>query len=162
MTSVFSAPQMKLEDLPSHAYEQIPEEIRHQFSTTRLMCSKESLETGKLRIYTYDGFNEREMALFSIGGAVQSDTGSSPGPDAADCFVATAVYGNIDAPEVQTLRDFRDNVLSNYKLGQKFIDFYYGGAGQKTASFIENKTPQLIKPIRKSLDKIVSWYENKK
>lgn len=41
------------------------------------------------------------------------------------CYIATAVYGSYDCPQVWTLRRFRDNVLSRYGLGRRFIKTYY-------------------------------------
>ena len=41
------------------------------------------------------------------------------------CYVATAVYGSYDCPEVWTLRRYRDNTLSRHIFGRIFIRFYY-------------------------------------
>ena len=41
------------------------------------------------------------------------------------CYVATAVYGSYDCPEVWTLRRFRDNVLAKTWYGRLFIRLYY-------------------------------------
>jgi hypothetical protein len=41
------------------------------------------------------------------------------------CYIATAVYGDYDAPEVLVLRKFRDQVLKKYILGRTFIKIYY-------------------------------------
>lgn len=41
------------------------------------------------------------------------------------CYIATAVYGSYDCPEVWTLRRFRDNVLSRTWHGRLFIRIYY-------------------------------------
>ena len=41
------------------------------------------------------------------------------------CYVATAVYGSYDCPEVWTLRRFRDNVLARTWYGRLFIHLYY-------------------------------------
>ena len=41
------------------------------------------------------------------------------------CYIATAVYGSYDCPEVWTLRRFRDYVLGASWYGQTFIKFYY-------------------------------------
>lgn len=41
------------------------------------------------------------------------------------CFIATAVYGTDEHFDLIVLRSFRDNFLSNYRLGKKFIEFYY-------------------------------------
>lgn len=41
------------------------------------------------------------------------------------CYVATAVYGSYDGPEVWTLRRYRDNMLSKTWYGRAFIYLYY-------------------------------------
>lgn len=41
------------------------------------------------------------------------------------CYIATAVYGSYDAPEVLVLRKFRDEVLKQSALGRIFIKTYY-------------------------------------
>lgn len=41
------------------------------------------------------------------------------------CYVATAVYGSYDCPEVWTLRRFRDNTLAESWYGRAFIHTYY-------------------------------------
>jgi hypothetical protein len=41
------------------------------------------------------------------------------------CFIATAVYGNYNHPDVNIFRGFRDNVLQQCSLGRKFIAWYY-------------------------------------
>ena len=43
----------------------------------------------------------------------------------SNCFIATATFGDYDHPVVLRLRQFRDQVLGNRKLGRSFIDFYY-------------------------------------
>lgn len=40
------------------------------------------------------------------------------------CFIATAVYGGYDMPQVRLLRAFRDQRLSS-ELGQRIVGFYY-------------------------------------
>ena len=41
------------------------------------------------------------------------------------CYIATAVYGSYDCPEVWTLRRFRDYTLANTWYGRAFIRTYY-------------------------------------
>ena len=41
------------------------------------------------------------------------------------CYIATAVYGSYDAPQVLTLRRFRDERLKKTALGRLFIRVYY-------------------------------------
>lgn len=54
------------------------------------------------------------------------------------CFVLTACYGTYDAPTVLVFRQFRDNHLAQYKLGRRFISWYYTH-GPSWANAIENK-----------------------
>lgn len=62
------------------------------------------------------------------------------------CFIATEVYQNIDAPEVDILRKFRDETLYKYKTGEYFIDLYYLYS-PKVATFISYNS-YLRLPIR--------------
>ena len=41
------------------------------------------------------------------------------------CYVATAVYGSYDCPQVWTLRRYRDDTLSKSRIGRAFIQCYY-------------------------------------
>lgn len=45
--------------------------------------------------------------------------------DGGGCFIATAVYGDYNAPEVIELRDFRDTVLMKNFLGKILVRIYY-------------------------------------
>ena len=49
---------------------------------------------------------------------------TEPAPQGG-CYVATAVYGSYDCPEVWTLRRYRDDILAKTYLGRKFIQLYY-------------------------------------
>ncbi len=44
------------------------------------------------------------------------------------CFIATAAYGSYLDPNVQVLRDFRDNVLLKTWAGRKFVKLYYANS----------------------------------
>ena len=41
------------------------------------------------------------------------------------CYVATAVFGSYDCPQVWTLRRYRDNILAETWYGRAFIHSYY-------------------------------------
>ena len=45
--------------------------------------------------------------------------------DKTNCFIATAAYGTQFAPQLDILRDFRDQILMNSEAGRDFIHFYY-------------------------------------
>lgn len=44
---------------------------------------------------------------------------------AGGCYIATAVYGSYDCPQVWTLRRYRDNILAGTWCGRLFVAFYY-------------------------------------
>lgn len=72
------------------------------------------------------------------------------------CFVATAVFGDYNCPEVLKLRSFRDRFLVNSSLGRKFIDFYYknGPSWAKSVKeklFIKNLIRLLLKLLTSQL-----------
>lgn len=46
-------------------------------------------------------------------------------PSVGACFVLTACYGSEDAPTVYAFRNFRDDHLTRYSLGRRFIGWYY-------------------------------------
>ena len=48
-----------------------------------------------------------------------------PEPKPDGCYVATAVYGSYDCPEVWTLRRYRDDTLAETWYGRAFIRTYY-------------------------------------
>ena len=58
-------------------------------------------------------------------GYQQYGGGSDPGSGGGSCYVATAVYGSYDCPEVWTLRRYRDYTLAESWYGRAFIRTYY-------------------------------------
>ncbi len=76
------------------------------------------------------------------------------------CFVATAVYGSSKAYEVILFRRFRDQILSNSRLGCWFISWYYCN-GMNMATLVA-KNP-LLKHIAKMglnclANSLKKWY----
>jgi hypothetical protein len=45
--------------------------------------------------------------------------------DDKHCFIATAAFGSMMAPEVQSFRDFRNHYLMTNSVGRAFVKFYY-------------------------------------
>ena len=75
------------------------------------------------------------------------------------CYVATAVYGSYDCPEVWTLRRFRDKTLAETCFGRMFIRFYYAVSPVAVKYFGNTK---LFKNLfRKPLDKFVNFLNRK-
>ena len=56
---------------------------------------------------------------------IQAQWIAESAPAKAGCYVATAVYGSYDCPEVWTLRRFRDHTLAKSWYGRLFIRLYY-------------------------------------
>lgn len=59
------------------------------------------------------------------GQSVPVQAPSSSSSSGGGCYVATAVYGSYDCPQVWTLRRFRDYTLSKTWYGRAFIRTYY-------------------------------------
>lgn len=70
------------------------------------------------------------------------------------CYVATAVYGSYDCPEVWTLRRFRDQVLGKTVLGRAFTRAYYAISPGMVRHF--GKTAAFKAFFRKRLDRLVA------
>ena len=75
---------------------------------------------------------------FEIPSEKETSTSSSGG-----CYVATAIYGSYDCPEVWTLRRYRDYTLAETWYGRTFIRFYYA------------TSPTLVKWFGKT-----NWFKN--
>ena len=74
----------------------------------------ESLEIPKLEPYSPP---QKPVPLYNESS--YNDTSSN------GCYVATAVYGSYDCPEVWTLRRYRDDMLAKTWHGRLFIYLYY-------------------------------------
>ena len=81
-------------------------------------------------------------------------TNETKGP----CYVATAVYGSYDCPEVWTLRRFRDYSLAESMFGRTFIKIYYTISPTLVKWF--GKNPFFKKIFKPILDKFVSKLQN--
>ena len=83
---------------------------------------------------------------------------NNPPPKNEGCYIATAVYGSYEAPEVIILRQFRDNTLKKTYLGRWFIKTYYYlsppvAEKLKNAKFINKFIRSLLNKLVKHLRK---------
>jgi hypothetical protein len=74
-----------------------------------------------------------------------------------ECFIATRVYGDVYASEVEILRDFRDEVLMESAPGRWFVDQYYTYS-PAIADWMADK-PRLQAVVRWGLDLFVSFWD---
>lgn len=70
------------------------------------------------------------------------------------CYIATAVYGSYDCPEVWTLRRFRDNTLDRTWYGRAFIHTYYAVSPTLVRWFGKDSWFQAL--FRPMLDRLVA------
>lgn len=79
-------------------------------------------------------------------------------PSKGPCYVATAVYGSYDCPEVWTLRRFRDYTLAETWYGRAFISTYYSISPTLVNWF--GKTEWFKRMWQTPLDKLVIRLQN--
>lgn len=70
--------------------------------------------------------------------------------DFSACFIASAVYGDANAPEVVALRQFRDQSLRSNTFGRAFIAVYYR-LSPPIAHFLVNR-PKLATSVKGALN----------
>ena len=73
------------------------------------------------------------------------------------CYIATAVYGSYDAPEVRVLRKFRDSKLLPYLPGRIFVKIYYA-ISPTIIKYFENNI-LFVSRCRKSLNKLIKFLQ---
>lgn len=81
------------------------------------------------------------------------------GPNASNCFIATAAYGTPLSEEIQILRNWRDNYLMKNDLGNFFVKVYYWFS-PPIANIIRNND-NLRKLTRTILNPIVKYFKKK-
>ncbi|HIJ87153.1 MAG TPA: hypothetical protein HPP97_05630 [Desulfuromonadales bacterium] len=80
-----------------------------------------------LLVANTSGTNEGANVSFSTDGSVAPVTPNPvvSGSSSGGCFIATAAYGSYLHPQVQLLRNFRDEFLLSNAPGRAFVAFYY-------------------------------------
>ena len=118
---------------------------RHHSNDDRVTCT----HCGKKmipRLVTYRGRPTKSLCPFC--GETFKDFGW--------CFIATAVYGDYDAPQVIALRRFRDANLMSTQLGRAFVASYYK-VSPPIATLIAKRTwiAKILRPFFNQLAKLV-------
>lgn len=93
-----------------------------------------------------EGLTETMQEWFSFAS-------SSAAKKSGGCYVATAVYGSYDCPQVWTLRRYRDNDLAMTWYGRAFIKLYYAISPSLVKLF--GNTSWFQKYWRNRLDKLI-------
>jgi ribosomal protein L7/L12 len=99
------------------AVESTPSIIKTGLTKDTAEILKYHLEQAGATISIYE--QDKEIA---IGYNLQDNIGNVK---QGGCFIATAVYGAYDCPQVWTLRRYRDNALNATWYGRLLIHFYY-------------------------------------
>lgn len=106
-----------------------------------------------------DAANEVLAKTSAGGGQSKTPASGAPRPAARQqssggCYVATAVYGSYDCPEVWVLRRWRDDALVPTKPGRAFVRAYYAVSPRLVR--IVGKQRWFIALTKKPLDRLVA------
>lgn len=126
-----------------------------------------TIPVGPLEGGTYSVFIEIEGILFQpippefvsfsipIGNVEASDNGS---PENGGCLIATAAYGSELSPQVQQLRELRDNVVLNTESGNSFMksfnQFYYSFS--PTIADLERQNPIFKETVKVAITPLLT------
>jgi hypothetical protein len=108
---------------------------------------------GNTPLYWIGEDTHSEFARYLISQGAVGAMKSSQKTNSGGCYIATAVYGSYDAPEVLCLRQFRDEALASSVFGRLFIMLYYQFS-LPIAEKLKN-AGHINMIVRKTLDKFV-------
>lgn len=134
---------------------------RHRLSVNEVTYTGNLASEREVVNYTFDmtGNNATLYLRYTKTGLLHfSPLAQETGTKSGGCYVATAVYGSYDCPQVWTLRRFRDNTLAETWYGRTFIKTYYAISPTLVKWFGETEWfKNMWKP---TLDKMVKKLNN--
>ena len=110
------------------------------------------VEKDGLRVATKDEIASRQSSAPRRGSSAPRSTGTG-------CYIATAVYGSYDCPQVWTLRRYRDYTLAASWHGRLFINAYYAISPMLVRWF--GNTKWFVSLWKPQLDRIVKRLNRK-
>lgn len=120
-------------------------------SQSRNLAAMEFPTRMRLVTSTMEALSDGQLS--QLGRSLELEEGVAP-KKSDGCYVATAVYGSYDAPEVLVLRRWRDTKLKASALGRQFIRVYYATSPHLVRTLGSQKW--FVAPSRAGLDRFVS------
>ena len=109
--------------------------INELFGSDKEYCGKYAAGCWKIGLTCYENFDMptfpgvntfvKKIQEIEPDYTFSKTISNSSSHNIGGCYVATAVYGSYDCPEVWTLRRFRDYTLAENLYGRAFIRTYY-------------------------------------
>ena len=125
-------------------------------------AAKEPNDSNKLKLFTYekDGITKLVFRSYTIGTnwITGLDIDSPESTEGGGCLIATAAYGSEMAPQVQFLREIRDNTVLQTQSGTSFMtafnSFYY--TFRPTVADYERENPVFKEAVKISLTPLLT------
>lgn len=96
---------------------------REQNADIAVQWAQAALNSNDAAVMKLEVIHEKAQSLLNT--LYNSENGVSSNESAGGCYIATAVYGSYDCPQVWVIRRFRDYRLSKTWYGRAFIRTYY-------------------------------------
>lgn len=106
-----------------------------------------------LDISQYEGLSEINPLDYQFKSSLPEEKSLFP------CYIATAVYGDFNAPQVLTLRHYRDEALMKTKLGRLFVRYYYT-LSPSVVRWMKGKI-KINQFVKRILDQVVQTIESR-
>jgi len=110
--------------------------------------SDETLDTLKKLRVALSIASSTQICLTQLETEIQSSTKYG-------CFIATAAYSTSTHPDLDTLRNFRDEKLLTNPVGKQLVNLYYQ-ISPSIAQYVE-KQPAIKSFVRQQLERLAQW-----